>query len=67
MSSISVANHKEKRPSFDGRFFFPLAAKLRPPVADVRAEAAFALAKLADCAYRRRRYLAMRGDVSSLS
>ena len=33
---------KEKRPSSDGRFFFPLAAKLRPSVADMRAESAFA-------------------------
>ena len=36
---------KEKRPSSDGRFFFPLAAELRPPVADIRAEAALALSK----------------------
>ena len=64
MSSISIAKHKEKRPSSDGLFFFLLIAKLRPPVENIRAEAAFALAKLADCAYRRRRYLAMRGDIT---
>ena len=46
-----------------GRFFL-LIAELRPSVADIRAEAAFALAKLADCAYRHRRYLAMRGDIT---
>ena len=32
--------------------FFLLIAELRPSVADIRAEAAFALAKLADYAYR---------------
>ena len=111
---------KERRPSSDGRFFFPLSAEPRlraqllahqarigfayptqrstsslvrrrvrvsSPQAntlvpttikvvfflshrgfdfnpDIRQEeSAFALAKLADCAYRHRRYLAMRGDI----
>ena len=51
---------KEKRPSSDGRFFFPLAAKLspEPSVLPIRAKLGFA--------YRPRRYPASCGDVSFL-